>query len=469
MDMKINVFVLHFCICLSCFGFLGCEDFLEVSTPKSKIERSEAFSNDVTSAATVLGIYSEFLNAQHFASGGAFSVSTLCGLSSDELVNNTKFDGYLVEFEHNDLTSINPYISQLWTSAYKSIYQANTVIEGLSSSKSISDSVKSQLMGGALFVRAFCNFYLLNLFSDVPLILTTDYTSNSSVGRTDVASVYLQVERDLLDARRMLSSSYVAFGGERIRPNRYAASALLARVYLFTGNWVSAEETSSEVIDQVQVYSLLDNPGDIFMMNSSETIWSLRPISNNGNGYTNEASIYSPMNVAYYNVLNEKVLASFEENDQRGVEWIDTLFVDADTIYYPHKYKQDKYDLPITEYSIVLRLAEQYLIRAEARVRLGKLLGEHGAVSDINIIRNRAGLGDTESLLEQDILNDIERERRIEFISEWGHRWFDLKRTGRVVTLKGNKPGFVDSDGLYPLPASEYTKNPNLIRQNPGY
>lgn len=119
---------------------------------------------------------------------------------------------------------------------------------------------------------------------------------------------------------------------------------------------------------------------------------------------------------------------------------------------------------------MVLRLAEQYLIRAEARTKLNNL---SGAIKDINVIRKRAGLlliSDTKSELSKSELMDyIMYERKYELFSEWGPRWLDLKRTERASqVLKSIKPLWQDTDLFYPIPEEERIKNPNLT-QNDGY
>jgi hypothetical protein len=111
---------------------------------------------------------------------------------------------------------------------------------------------------------------------------------------------------------------------------------------------------------------------------------------------------------------------------------------------------------------VVFRLAEILLIRAEARVYLGNILG---AQSDINLVRSRAGLSNTNAGNQKDLLLAIESERWSELFTEYGHRWLDLKRTGRAIEVLQN--GITENDLLYPLPAVEFIKNPNLGEQNP--
>ncbi|MBC7851372.1 MAG: RagB/SusD family nutrient uptake outer membrane protein, partial [Chitinophagaceae bacterium] len=110
--------------------------------------------------------------------------------------------------------------------------------------------------------------------------------------------------------------------------------------------------------------------------------------------------------------------------------------------------------------------AEQYLIRAEARAKLNDLTG---AISDLNTIRNRAGLANTIAVSQQNILNAIAEERRTELFGEWGHRWFDLKRTGKInEVMNALKANWKATDALWPIPIDQLKANPALV-QNPGY
>jgi hypothetical protein len=119
---------------------------------------------------------------------------------------------------------------------------------------------------------------------------------------------------------------------------------------------------------------------------------------------------------------------------------------------------------------MVLRLAEQYLIRAEAQAQQNNLAG---AKSDLDAVRLRSGLPGVTVTTKEAMLQDIAQERQTELFTEWGHRWFDLKRTGamdsvmtRTAVVKGTawKPHFK----LFPIPQTEIQANPNLT-QNPGY
>jgi starch-binding outer membrane protein, SusD/RagB family len=163
------------------------------------------------------------------------------------------------------------------------------------------------------------------------------------------------------------------------------------------------------------------------------------------------------------------LLSSFENGDLRRVAWVDSVIVENDTIYFPNKYRSATQDDPVTEYNTVFRLSEQYLIRAEAKYRLNDYAG---SLSDLNVIRNRAGLQQLTDNSDASIFKAIIHDRQIEFFTEWGHRWLDLKRLNVadeiLSVIKGSN--WQRQDELYPIPQTEIDKNPSLKgHQNPGY
>jgi hypothetical protein len=167
----------------------------------------------------------------------------------------------------------------------------------------------------------------------------------------------------------------------------------------------------------------------------------------------------------YYTITNF-LLSAFENGDQRMNKWLGKNIVNDLAYYYPYKYKVNAYS-PITEFYIVLRLAEQYLIRAECRAQQDNI---DGAKSDLNIIRSRAGLVNTTANNQDSMLLAISHERQVELFCEWGQRWCDLKRSGNANAILGDRkaPNWQPTDSVYPIPAYEIQNNPFLV-QNAGY
>jgi len=452
----------------------SCKKFIEVPPPTSQITNTTVFSDDGSATAAMLGIYSNLMNSSGFASGGPNSVSVLAGLSADELANFSNISSQ-VEFYSNSLTPANNTVyGFFWGNPYQFIYAANSVLEGLSAESQVTPALKKQLMGESLFLRAFCHFYLANFFGNIPLVTTTSYQANNVLTRSDTGIVYDQITSDLLQAQALLGSDYVDPGNnpttERTRPNTWVASAMLARVYLFRQKWDSAEAEASLVINNALLYNLLPSLNDVFLKNSAEAIWQLQPVNPNIN--TNEGNIFiltsGPNN--YNSVyMSPQLLASFEPGDSRFSTWIG---VDSSTgvkYFYPFKYKVSS-GSTLTEYSMVIRLAEMFLVRSEARVRQNDI---SGAQADLNLIRGRAGLPVTTASSQQDIIRAILHERQVELFTEWGHRWLDLRRTGTIDTVMSmvtqQKGGIWNThQQLYPIPGMEIQNNSNL-GQNPGY
>lgn len=450
---------------------ISCKKLVEVGLPANEFSGDVVFQSDVTAASAISGMYSELYGYDGFVNGSISSMQQMAGRSADEYKDHGSTGGggsLSGEVSQNNIQVTNRNIWDLWVGPYASIYRANIIMEGLAkNSDKLSPTLVKQWTAEAKFIRAFCYFYLTNMFGDVPIALTTDYLVNNELHRQPAADVYAQITKDLEDAAADLDDTYSYSSNERVRPNSAAATALLARVYLYLGEWAKAESYATAVIDN-PLYHLEMNMDRVFLNVSQEAIWQLMPVAPGQN--TSEASSLiltaTPGNVS----LTDTLIHTFETGDQRKVNWVGAFTNDAGTFYYPYKYKIREQNVPVTEYSMVLRLGEQYLIRAEARAKLGKLTGNNSAQSDLNIIRERAGLGDTPASDEPALLLAIERERFVELFSEYGHRWFDLKRTDRADAILSVIKGafWQPTDALYPVPFSEIVANSNLT-QNPGY
>jgi hypothetical protein len=441
-------------------GLSSCKKHLDIGTPIDKITTDVVFNSDQSATSAVLGIYSQMmLTTPYIMSGG----STIWpGLSSDELAF-TGTTANTLAFNSNTISPSSSTLStDFWQRAYFHIYHINTSLEALDRSTAVSPVVKNQLKGELLFLRSYIYFYLINLFGDVPYTSTSDYTVNTVMPRTPAATIYNNIITDLLTARSLLPASYPSAG--KARPNVFAATALLARVYLYTQQWEQAENMATEVIASSGA-SLVSNLNNIFLANSTEALWQLAPVVQGFN--TTEGLNFIPANTTTKPLyaLTTALYNAFEAGDQRKTAWIKTNVVASQSYNYPNKYKV-RMNATVTEYYMMLRLAEQYLIRAEARAQQDKIAP---AQSDINIIRSRAGLAATTANTKAALLTAIEKERRIELFAEWGHRWFDLKRTGRVdAVLQPLKPSWQSYAALFPIPQSQLERNPALT-QNPGY
>jgi len=456
---------------ISLIPSLSCKKFVYIDAPTTSLAGNITYESNASAAAVLTGIYSNLSTNGTFA-GGPSSIGYLCGNSADELTNYSH-GSVSYSFYANSYTS---NFTAFWGPIYQQIYVSNAAIEGLSNSHGVSPSLKSQLLGEAKFMRAFLHFYATNLFGDIPLITTTNYQTNNVAHRIPSTKVYQQIISDLLDAQGLLGDGFFDPSGnsttERIRPNKGAVASLLARVYLYEQKWDSAELEASNVISNMAFYTL-DSLDAVFLKNSTETIWSLQSIQPNYNTADGQYYILTapPGSGRFTVAVSPQLINAFETGDHRVSHWIGTYTNSGQTYYYPYKYKNGTYTTsPPTEYEVVFRLSEQHLIRAEARARQGNF---SGAIEDLNMIRNRAGLANTSATSQVDILNAVFHERQVELFTEWGHRWFDLKRTDSVNPIMSivvpQKGGTWNSyKELFPIPLSEISLNSNLT-QNPGY
>jgi starch-binding outer membrane protein, SusD/RagB family len=445
----------------------SCNKLVQIPQPNNTITTTEVFSNPANATSAITAIYSQMSwngNSLCFSNG---ATSICAGLCSDEL---NVYGGFGTEFQTNSILPSDGLITGFfWNDPYFNIYQANAAIEGLQASTSLQSSLKAQLRGEAEFLRAFTYFYLVNLFGNIPLATTTSYQTNSLMARDSTDTVYQQIISDLTDAQNVLAPDFSVSDGARIRANAWAARALLSRVYLYNGDWESADSLSSLIIANTSLFSLCENLDSVFLANSTETILQLQVV----NFYP-----YTPMEANYFvpedttsspnYILSSQLLNAFEPGDLRREYWVDSTDYSGAYYYFPYKYQTYVGTSGnISQNYMLLRLAEQYLIRAEAEGQLKQL---NGAINDLNTIRARAGLDSLPGSLDQaQVLAAVAQERRIELFSEWGHRWLDLKRTGQATAvLQLIKPDWTPYAQFWPIPESEIQTDPNLT-QNQNY
>ncbi|WEK33674.1 MAG: RagB/SusD family nutrient uptake outer membrane protein [Candidatus Pseudobacter hemicellulosilyticus] len=476
---------------------VSCKKMVSIKAPVSSLTTEKIFANNQQANEAVSGIYLSLISGTKRISTNlgwdVFSagLTTLAaGMSAGEFYPySTASIGDEYYLSTNALTFNNTQApTNIWSSAYKSIYIANSVVEGIeaAASNNFSDSARKVLMGEAKFLRAFCYFYLTNFFGDVPLSLSTDFNATALLPRAPQQQVYEQILQDLLAAEQLLLETYAVSGNRRTRANKWAAKAFLARVYLYLKNYEQAAAKATEVINNTSLFQLEPLPENVFKTTSREAIWQLRQAegSNSGLFYGDvpeaDEFIPNPPNTSSpWVYISDELRNAFEPGDLRYSKWTDSttgilpgMPVPEKAHRYPAKYTRNPGRLPAsvpTQYLMVFRLAEQYLIRAEA-IANGAPGGEPEALKDLKKIRDRANIDDLPAGVN--VLDAIAKERQTELFAEWGARWFDLKRTGKAaavlsaVTMKN--PWLGDYQLLYPIPQIELDKTPFLL-QNPGY
>ena len=450
----------------------ACEDFLEIPPPTNSVTGETVFLNKGTIDKMMNNRYYNWANSP----GVLVQYSRSAEFFSDNAYNPTGISFY------PEMTGVlTPETSAmsggLWGTWYTTVYGANLILEGLPDAPGITDeAVRNAYMGAALTIRAGAHYYLARTFGDVPINLTADVDENSFKPRVPVAEVYAQVIADLNEAMTLLPET--GAGDKRYIDNKYIPQALLARVYTTLGNWAAAETAANAVIASGK-YQLLTNLADVFYRPSKEVISSLGNIWNN-TAYQDRALTgltfdpNTPTNQNTYPALSEDLLNSFETGDNRKTVWVNLEnsggYSNPNNRYFSIKFLHTS--VPVVagkeQDYVFIRLAEMYLIRAEARARQNNLTG---ATSDLNVIRNRAGLPNTTATSQTDLINAIIKERRVELFHEGGYRWDDLVRTGTADAVISALPWKINWDSyktLWPIPLAQINLNSNLV-QNPGY
>ncbi|WP_440133982.1 RagB/SusD family nutrient uptake outer membrane protein [Chitinophaga sancti] len=439
----------------------SCEKMIEIPAPISETSSERVFSSDKLALAALSGAMSNTVSSQAFA----INLTVVNGMAADELlyIANSNYDEIATNiYSPLSAASGTSLVNSLWSDIYAGIYRFNSVIEGVTASSALKDSLKTQLIANAKFMRGLCYFYLVNLYRDVPLVLKTDVNVTSLQPGNTAAEIYAQIIADLKDAKEVLPADFTSQSGSRTVITKWAAGALLARVYLYTEQWQLAIDEATNVIDNgLFAMGTLSN---ISVKNNTESILQFGSYLSATSGYTYMGLALAASYTQY--TMTDTLRHSFTADDQRGQQWIHTMTYNNVISYQPYKYQNNTTGTTRLEAPTVLRLAEQYLIRAEASLHLQLT---DAARADMNIVRVRAGLGASTSTDAATLALEIESERRHELFAEYGLRWFDLRRTGRINTVLGAlKSTWTAKAAYFPLPQSAINANPNLV-QNPDY
>jgi len=464
--------ILAGCLMITAGAFVSCKKLIGIpANPPTAITRQQAFADSATAISAVAGVYSYTPSSGGQGipyEDGLFTVAT--SVSGHE-VFYTGGSGDESQFYGYTLTPKNSEIGALWSAPYAAIYQVNDVLSGITNNNALSASFVKQITGEMEVVRAFYYFNLVNAFGGVPLVTTTDYATNAQSPRVSADAIYSQILTDLNDAVKKLPVTYPSSG--HVRPNLYTALAVLAKVHLYRGNWQAAYNEADSVI-RLGGFSLLTDLNSVFLDASNEAIWQV-PIENTygGSGDAQNFLPYSSTQTPSY-VITDSLLNQFEAGDLRKTNWMGVNVVNGQNVYFPAKYKDNAPTNPATDF-MLLRFAEMYLIRAEAAAELDQNLGV--AISDINTLRSRAGLGAspvTAASSQAAILAAVRKERRTEMFTEFGSTWFGFNRTANdskypsSIQAPAVLAGWQAYDALYPVPQTQIQLNSHLT-QNPGY
>ena len=472
-------------------GLSGCKDALNLE-PQQSIDASTSYNSSQKVAAAVVGAYARLDDASLYGTD-LILVPELLGSNSPRntyLSWNGSFQNYSQMVSHTQTSTLSNAQS-IWTAAYAAINQCNLVLDNLAV---VTDaSQKAQYEGEVRFIRGLMYFELVRLYAQqyqpggansqagVPLNLTpvtTTEQADTKLARATVAQVYAQVISDLQAAAQKLPTQNVA------RASKYSAEAILARVYLQQGNYAAAASQANDVIANSGA-ALAGSVGAVFSnRNSAESLFEIQQNDQNNAGTSNAGLAtfyagYSPtgsQDIVYGRAdisISTTFVGLYETSDVRGTDnqpaiKTKTLIYRGDGNVRPRVYRTLKWrtygqNIP------VVRLAEMYLIRAEAAVLAGQTAS---ATADVNLIRARSGASTKSSVT----LSDVLLERRLELAFE-GFRLYDQKRNGEVIrpfiAATATSPAYPvinanDANTILPIPQREINNN-SLLTQNSGY
>lgn len=446
---------------ISIFLILGACNKQLNQQPYQQIQQSQAIQTAADVQITLVGAYNR-AGLSDVYGGGAYLYPDL--MATQTVINWQGTYQGLTQLVGQTIPNDNGFINGLWAGAYQVINQANNVLANI---KKVAPADSSRTAGEARFLRGMVYFDLVRLFGrswndgdptknlGVPIVLTptVNINSGSYVVRATVAQGYQQSITDLTIAENELPLK------NNFYASSYAASALLARLYLQKGDFANAASEATKVISS-GIYSLNANytdefpyPGGIAVHvdNTPEDIFAFQVTNQLGNNYLH--TFYGSADFAGRGdiVVQDTFAHEFETGDTR----LNIYIHDSGNIL-----RCDKFDNNYGNVHIV-RLAELYLIRAESNLQLsaGSAIGDL-PLNDINIIRKRAGIS---PLLVATVANVL-TERRHELTFEGGLFFHDAKRLGQNITpLSYSSPKLV-----FPIPLQDINANPKLI-QNPGY
>ena len=460
--------------------FSSCEDVLDV-LPSDKVDTKQAFSRIEDFEFAVDGLYDLIRNDGYYESFVLYP-----DIMSDNIIQN--FDG---RKSHQTLytwkyTSLTSDIEVFWANAYKTIHGANMILERIDAFENGTDKQKNAIKGEALAIRALVHFDLVRYFGKpvhssasspgVPYMLKVE---NGKPARNTVAQCYDNLIADLKEAESLLNGS----GRSNVYFTSDAVAALLARVYLTKKDYPNAIIYASKVISNTsyELTSTSDFDGMWKKDNTGkEVILKLRCTDKEG---PRIGGLYGVKESSEF-VPTFEFFSMFADEDVRKEAYFTLTEIPSTsrkhnfmTKYINREGVEDGLNLSDI---VILRLAEQYLIRAEAYAESDD---DANALIDLDAIRkNRYIDFVTGSETGQALKDAIAKERRLELAFE-GHRWFDLKRKDMDVIRNADYGHEHDGSGtkstntylpvsdihrLWPIPHAERAINPNCD-QNDGY
>ena len=429
---------------------VSCSDFLD-QKPDNYISDAAVIQTLSSAKAALNGAYHDLASSSYY--GGQYFDAGV-NLAADN-VTWTGSLNYYYDFDTHQYSAENQLLSYAWYAIYATVNQTNQVIDKVTVLNDGSESERRRIIAEATVIRSLAFFDLARTWGNIPVVkqATSSPTQFDGVKQTKAKDVYQLVVDDVLAIYNDLSES-----SDRVHVTRSAADAFLARVYLYLEQWDKAEQYASKVIDNGNyalgtIHDLIDNK------ETAESIWELAYSSS----FTNQQSTYwrSPDQGGRHEWGPSKELVQLLADPTVGGDR-KAFYQDFSSAQVPNYFVGTLYHRSTLDDDVIIfRLAEQYLIRAEARANQQNV---SGALSDLNIIRRRANISEIVDVAStQELLNLIADERRVELALE-PHRWFDLIRTGKAESVLGIKT----YQTIFPIPYNDIQADKDLV-QNDNY
>jgi hypothetical protein len=454
----------------------------------------------------VTGTYNSLLQGDSWGNGDVhgFAFVSVTNIASDDADKGSTADDQKVpvgDIDDFNTTATNKFAETLWSGHYNAIGTANQALLALKNAN-IDNQTKNRLIGEVRFLRGYLYFNLVRMYGGVPLVLrvpkdqTDANTDPAFQTRADKQIVYDSIVADLQFAANNLPlKSAYAMG----HINKGAAESMLAKVYMYLGDWQKVYDLTENVILSLQ-YHLVDysilwrQAGD----NCAESIFEIETGSyNNSNlGITNY-TVSQGVRVGGLGGWNDlgwgfcnptlDLINAYETGDVRKdatiltidnsgthkgtILWDGFRVPSKDSVqnlYYNYKaycsatkeiyVNPDDKDRP--KNIKILRYADVLLMNAEAAIHVGE-----DANTPLNLVRDRAGLTAVTATIDA-----IWKERRVELAMEHDRFW-DLVRQGRAsqVMIAAGKNFVAGKHELLPIPNSQIQLSGGKLIQNNGY
>lgn len=458
------------------------EDFLDIQ-PQDSISNSQFLQTLDDFEAAIVGGYSQMSLADWY---GRYFLLIPDIMGEDIKANASANRGAAWALFLGAPTTTQNENREFWQEIYQAINLTNSIINSDFTPIASQQAALNQVVGEAYAIRALAHFDLVRLFaqtysftadaSHIGVPIVTEFDVDSRPTRNTVAEVYAQVIADFQQAITLMT-----IGGSNTTFTREAAQALLARVYLYMGDYNNAETLATDVINSGN-YTLVDsaNYADQFLVGDSpEAILEIAMTATDNRGSDHIGGMYKETGYGDYLPAQDLFNLLDSLTDVRGTLFLRDSNLDGGIYAGVDGFGRRVNKWPsagsaiATDNVSVIRLSEVHLIRAEARMRKGTP-DEAGALADLNLIRERSAPSVTfGALAGTALLDEIMLERRRELFAE-GHRIFDIARTGSdLIRTDCPAPGsctrtYPEDRFILAIPQVELDSNPNMV-QNASY